>query len=154
MVGGNKMNAVKLVPRLTEKSYGLSSAKQHVYVFDVERSANSHTIKRAVEAEFRVGVIGVRVVNVKGKSKRTIANKGRKVYQGHEAAAKKAYVTLKQGDSLPFFASIEEEEKKQQQTQARLDKAIEKQDAKEAKEGAKKEKRGILRGKRTDKEEK
>jgi large subunit ribosomal protein L23 len=144
------MSPVKLVPRLTEKSYGLSAAKKHVYVFDVDADANVHTIKRAVEAEFKVGVSSVNVVNVKGKAKRTIANKGRKVYQGRTSAAKKAYVTLKVGDSLPFFASLEEEEKKQQQTQAKLEKAMEKQDAKETK----KEKRSILRGKRTDQEEK
>lgn len=148
------MSVTGLVPRLTEKSYGLSGAKKHVYVFDVDLTANAHTVKRAVEAEFKVGVTSVNLINVKGKAKRTIANKGRKVYQGRVAAAKKAYVTLKEGDSLPFFASIEEEEKKQQQTQAKMEKAMEKQDAKEAKEEAKKEKRGILRGKRADKEEK
>lgn len=126
-----------LLPRLTEKTYGLSSAASQVYVFDVETSANKHSVARAVEAQFEVKVTSVNIANNKGKAKRTIAKKGRKVYSGKEAASKKAYVTLKPGDSLPFFAAIEEEEKKQEKTQAQMEKAMEKQEAKEAKASAK-----------------
>lgn len=127
-----------LQPRLTEKTYGLSNSKNRVYVMDVDRDLNKHAIKRAVESQFEVVVTGVNVVNNKGKSKRTIAKKGRKVYAGREAATKKAYVTLKAGQVLPFFDAIEEEEKKQEATQAKMEKAMEKQEAKEAKTEAKK----------------
>lgn len=122
-----------LQPRLTEKTYGLSSAKSAVYCFDVEPGANSHSVKRAVEAQFEVKVASVRVLNQKGKSKRSIVKKGRKVYAGREAASKKAYVTLAAGQNLPFFQAIEEEEQKQAETQAKMEKAMEKQEAKEAK---------------------
>ncbi len=132
------MKTLALQPRLTEKTYGLSSAKNAVYCFDVDASANKHGVKRAVEAQFEVGVESVKILNQKGKAKRTIAKKGRKVYAGREALAKKAYVTLAAGQNLPFFEAIEEEEKKQEQTQAKMEKAMEKQEAKEAKSDAKK----------------
>lgn len=131
------MKVLDLQPLLTEKTYGLASAKNQVYVFDVDTSANKHSVTRAVEAQFKVTVTGVRLANNKGKAKRTIAAKGRKVYTGREAASKKAYVTLKAGDSLPFFQAIEEEEAKQAKTQAQMEKALEKKDAKEAKSEAK-----------------
>lgn len=132
------MKTLALQPRLTEKTYGLSSAKNAVYCFDVDASANKHSVKRAVEAQFEVQVQNVHLLNQKGKAKRTIAKKGRKVYAGREAQAKKAYVTLVEGKNLPFFEAIEEEEKKQEQTQAKMEKALEKQEAKEAKSEAKK----------------
>lgn len=131
------MKTLSLQPRLSEKTYGLSSAKNQIYVFDVDSRANRHSVARAVESQFEVSVTKVNILNQKGKAKRTIAKKGRKVYAGREATTKKAYVTLKAGDSLPFFAAIEEEETKQAETQAKMEKAMEKQEAKDAKAEAK-----------------
>jgi large subunit ribosomal protein L23 len=124
--------SIVLKPRMSEKAYGVSQ-ERNVYIFDVPTSANKQTVSQAVQAQFEVGVASVRIMNSKGKAKRTIASKGRKVYKGRNNTVKKAYVTLKQGHSLPFFAAVEEAEQKEKVTQEKVSKAIEKQTAKEAK---------------------
>jgi len=101
-----------LQPRLSEKAYGLSQT-HNVYVFDVPRNANRLSIAAAVTAQFDVTVVSVNVTNRKGKAKRTVAKGGRRTVSGSQTALKKAYVVLKKGDSLPFFASVAEEEAKQ-----------------------------------------
>ncbi|HUD08436.1 MAG TPA: 50S ribosomal protein L23 [Candidatus Saccharimonadales bacterium] len=115
-----------LRPRLSEKAYGLSQT-QNVYVFDVPRSANRHSIAAAVTAQFEVTVVNVNVTNHKGKSKRTISKGGRRTVSGKQTAVKKAYVILKKGDSLPFFASIAEEEAKQKVADEKAAKAAAKE---------------------------
>jgi large subunit ribosomal protein L23 len=119
-------------PRMSEKTYGMS--QNGVYVFDVPGSANKHSVARAVASQFEVTVLGVNITNVKGKSTRTIRKKGRRAVTGQRANVKKAYVTLKEGDKLPFFQEIEEQEKKQAEAQAKADKAAEKAAKKAKKE--------------------
>ena len=63
---------------------------------------------RAVASQFDVTVTDVNIANVKGKAKRTISAKGRRVSKGRQNDVKKAYVTLKVGDKLSIFAAIEE----------------------------------------------
>lgn len=127
-----------LKPRLSEKTYAQSLNR--VYAFEVPRDVNKHTIARAVEAQFDVKVLEVNVANKPGKAKRTVTRGGRRVANGREAASKKAYVTLAEGSSLPFFAAIEEAEEKQADTQAKVEKVAAKTAAKEAKKEAKEEK--------------
>ena len=134
-----------LKPRMSEKAYAVSQ-QHNVYVFDVPSEINKHSIARAIEAQFEVSVTTVRVANIKGKSKRTIAKKGRAVYKGHNVDVKKAYVTLKQGDSLPIFAAVEEAEAKEKATEEKVAKAIDKQAKKEAKPA----RRGLLRTKKEE----
>ena len=98
-----------LRPRLSEKTYGLAVGKT-VYVFDVPAEANKHTVAAAVAAQFGVTVMDVNIANIKGKAKRTIRKGGRPV-QGQRSDIKKAYVTLKQGDKLPFFDEPEADKK-------------------------------------------
>lgn len=124
-----------LKPKLSEKTYAQSANR--VYAFEVPRDVNKHTVARAVEAQFDVKVTEVNIANKRGKAKRTISQGGRRVAQGRDAATKKAYVTLAEGNSLPFFAAIEEAEEKQADTQAKVEKATEKAAAKEAKKGSK-----------------
>ncbi len=62
--------AIALKPRLNEKTYGLAASR--VYVFDVDRSVNKHSIARAVESQFEVKVIEVNTTNIHGKSKPVI----------------------------------------------------------------------------------
>lgn len=95
-----------LKPRLSEKTYALSQLR-NTYVFDVPTDANKLEIANAVEAQFKVTVMTVNVANVKGKVKRTVRKGGRPV-AGRRANGRKAYVTLKAGDSLPVFAAVEE----------------------------------------------
>src|SRR5438128_1438309 len=100
--------SVILKPKLSEKTYAMSV--KGVYAFEVPRDANKHTVARAVESQFEVKVIEVNISNHHGKAKRTISQGGRRVANGREAATKKAYVTLAEGNSLPFFNAIEEAE--------------------------------------------
>ena len=129
---------IVLKPKLSEKTYAQSLNR--VYAFEVPRDVNKHTVARAVEAQFDVKVTEVNIINSKGKAKRTISKGGRRVANGREAAVKKAYVTLAEGNSLPFFAAIEEAEEKQTETQAKVEKVVAKSAAKEAKKEAKAEK--------------
>lgn len=128
---------ITLKPRLNEKTYGLAASR--VYVFDVDRSVNKHSIARAVEAQFDVTVTEVNTANIAGKSKRTINLTGRRLKnaEGSRPSFKKAYVTLAEGNALPFFDAIEEEEQKEQAAQEQFDKAAAKQAAKDEKAAAK-----------------
>jgi large subunit ribosomal protein L23 len=97
---------IVLKPGLSEKAYMLSEAK-NTFVVLVPTSASRDLIAKAVQAQFNVTVTNVNIVNVKGKTKRTVRKNGRPV-MGKRSDVKKAYVTLKAGDKLPFFAEIEE----------------------------------------------
>jgi len=99
-----------LRPRMSEKAYGLSQVR-NTYIIDVPADANKDTVAKAVAAQFGVTVATVNIIVAKGKTKRTVRKGGRPT-MGQRSDIKKAYVTLKQGDSLPFFAEIEEEVKK------------------------------------------
>lgn len=126
---------ITLKPKLSEKTYAQSLSR--VYAFEVPTDVNKHTVARAVESQFEVKVTEVNITNYKGKAKRTVSKGGRRQAQGREAAFKKAYVTLAEGNSLPFFAAIEEAEEKQADTQAKVEKAVSKSAAKEAKKESK-----------------
>lgn len=86
-------------PLITEKGTEL---KDHAnqYVFEVTRDANKIEIKRAIETLFRVTVLQVRTISVKGKEKRV----GR--FVGRTPDWKKAVATLKEGDSIEFFEGV------------------------------------------------
>src|SRR5690348_1770353 len=100
-----------LRPRLSEQTYALAQ-QNRVYVFDVPKDANKHTVARAVAAQFEVTVESVNLANIKGKAKRTYSITGRRrgLNDGTRSDIKKAYVKLIKGDSLPVFAAIEESE--------------------------------------------
>lgn len=97
-----------LKPRISEKAYAQSQTG-NVYVFVVPGDANKVTVAEAVTAQFNVTVTEVNVMNVKGKVKRTVRKGGRQT-MGRDSDFKKAYVTLKEGDSIAVFAAVEEAE--------------------------------------------
>jgi len=101
--------ALALKPRMSEKTFGLSEVR-NTYTFDVPGDANKHSVARAVAAQFEVTVEKVNIINVKGKAKRTVRKGGRPV-AGRRSDVKKAYVTLKEGDKLPIFATEEDDKK-------------------------------------------
>ncbi len=125
--------SIVLKPRLFEKSYAQS--QNGVYVFDVAKSANKHAIARAVEAQFEVKVVSVNTTNIQGKAKRTISVMGKRMrnQEGNRSDIKKAYVTLAEGQRLPFFDAAEEAEEKQTKLQTKIDEAAAKQAEKAAK---------------------
>lgn len=131
-----------LKPRLSEKTFGLANAKT-VYVFDVPSGANKQTVARAIAAQFEVTVINVNMLNVKGKAKRTVRKGGRAV-AGSQSDRKKAYVTLKKGDKLPFFQTEEDKDKKDKKADKKPEKATLTAD-KTVKTEARSAHRGLLR---------
>ncbi len=114
-----------LIPRISEKTYGLSAVR-NVYTLDVPGDSTKHTVARAVAAQFGVTVETVRIVNVKGKVKRTV-RKGARPSTGSRSDVKKAYVTLKAGDSLPFFETEEVDDKEAKKADKAAKKAVKKE---------------------------
>lgn len=82
-----------LRPIITEKSVTLSA--ENKYTFAVDPKANKLEIRGAIESIFKVKVLKVNTLNVKGKPTRW----GRR-YKGHKSDWKKAVVTLKEGDKI------------------------------------------------------
>ena len=85
-------------PVVTEKSIGMM--ENNKYVFKVALKANKIEIKKAVEEIFKVKVVDVNTVRVKGKEKRM----GRSV--GKTSDYKKAIVQLAEGDSIEIFEGL------------------------------------------------
>jgi large subunit ribosomal protein L23 len=81
---------------LTEKSSRLREQGNKV-IFEVLSTANKIQIKSAIETLFKVGVIEVNTMNMRGKEKR--------MGRGYARLRnwKKAIVTLKPGDAIQFF---------------------------------------------------
>jgi len=95
MISEARLLQVILAPHVSEK--GTLSAENHnTMVFKVAGNATKAEVKAAVQKLFEVGVIGVRTLNVKGKTKRT----GQRV--GRRSDWKKAYVSLAEGDDIDF----------------------------------------------------
>ena len=70
------------------------------YVFEVDKRANKHAIKEAVERVFNVKVDEVRTMIVPGKIKR----QGR--YEGKSSTWKKAVVRLKDKQVIGMFENM------------------------------------------------
>ena len=85
-----------LGPHISEKSTVMAELDSQV-AFKVARDATKPEIKEAVESLFKVQVRDVQVLNVKGKTKRSVRGKTRK-----RSDWKKAYVRLEQGQEIDF----------------------------------------------------
>lgn len=86
-------------PVISEKS--VAQTERNNYTFAVKRDANKFQIKAAVEAEFKVVVIGVRVMWVKSKQKR----RGRQTL-GTVPGWRKAVVTIAAGQKIELFEAV------------------------------------------------
>lgn len=84
-------------PHFSEKAANVAEANRQV-VLRVARDATKPEIKTAVEELFKVRVEEVRVLNVKGKQRRTRYGTGRR------SDWKKAYVRLAEGQDIDFTA--------------------------------------------------
>ncbi|MGA7122473.1 MAG: 50S ribosomal protein L23 [Polyangiaceae bacterium] len=87
---------------LTEKANQLRERDNQV-VFEVARAANKVQIKDAVQRLFKVRVTDVNTMILRGKDRRM--GRGYSKTQNW----KKAIVTLKEGDSIDFFAETSEQ---------------------------------------------
>jgi len=83
--------------RMSEKA-ALLQENENTYTFKVDRRANKIEIRQAVEKFFKVKVLDVRTANCAGKAKRR-----RRADAGRTAHWKKAFVRLKDGDSLDLL---------------------------------------------------
>jgi large subunit ribosomal protein L23 len=83
-------------PLITEKAERNREANRS-FAFEVHREATKIQVKQAVEKLFNVHVITVRTAVARGKNKRV----GRSI--GRRSNWKKAFVTLKDGDTIALF---------------------------------------------------
>ncbi len=83
-------------PILTEKSNYQADALNR-YTFEVDRRANKLQVRDAVERIFKVKVLEVNMIHVRGKKRRF----GRII--GRTSDWKKAVVTLAPGESIKLF---------------------------------------------------
>lgn len=90
-----RLYKVLLGPVVSEKAAAAGDASNQV-VFKVLANASKLEIKAAIQALFNAKVESVRVLNVKGKTKRTRYGVGTK------SDWKKAYVRLEQGQEIDF----------------------------------------------------
>lgn len=88
-----------LAPIITEKSMYLKE-KYNQVSFWVDPLANKIEIKKAVEDIFKVKVLDVQTIKVKGKPKGGFRNPGR------TSIRKKAIVRLAEGQTIDFFETL------------------------------------------------
>ncbi|MFN8277649.1 MAG: 50S ribosomal protein L23 [Chitinophagales bacterium] len=96
------MNNVLIKPIITEKSTKLGE-KLNRYAFRVNRDANRLEIKKAIENMYAVTVEDVNTAVIPGKLKMRYTKKG--IAKGMKPAYKKAYVTLKEGQTIDFYGN-------------------------------------------------
>ena len=85
-------------PNVTEKSTSLSDFNK--VVFKVDKGANKKSIIRSIEKIFKVNVIKINTINIKGKNK-LVKNK-----KSFKPGYKKAIVTLKKGQSIDLATGL------------------------------------------------
>jgi large subunit ribosomal protein L23 len=98
-VSATDLHDILLRPVISEKS--VAETERNNYTFAVAREANKFQIKAAVEAEFKVTVLGVRVMSVQPKQKR----RGRR-QMGTVPGWRKAVVTIAAGDKIELFEAV------------------------------------------------
>ena len=85
-------------PNITEKSTSLSEFNK--VVFKVNKGASKDSIKRSIEKIFKVNVIKINTINLKGKTK-LVRNK-----RAYKPGYKKAIITLKKGQNIDLATGI------------------------------------------------
>ena len=85
-------------PTITEKATSLSEFNK--IVFKVHEGASKNSIKKNIEKIFKVNVVKINTINLKGKTK-MVRNK-----KAYKSGYKKAIVTLKKGQSIDLATGI------------------------------------------------
>jgi large subunit ribosomal protein L23 len=86
-------------PVISEKS--MDGAREKIYTFEVATDSNKTEIKKAVEEIFKVEVVSVNTVTLKGKEKRV------GVHIGNRPERKKAIVKLSEKSKpIEFFEGM------------------------------------------------
>lgn len=89
------MKGLILKPVISEKSMNL--AARNTYMFEVPLTTNKIEVARAVKETFKVDPVTVRTAVTKGKVKQLRGIKGQR------SSIKKAFVTIKKGQSIKAF---------------------------------------------------
>ena len=85
-------------PNITEKSTSLSEFNK--VVFKVHKGSSKNSIKKSIEKIFKVNVIKINTINLKGTTK-MIRNK-----KTFKSGYKKAIITLKKGQSIDLTTGV------------------------------------------------
>ncbi len=92
-LGALRSRKIIISPRITEKASFVAENK-NTYVFNIHPDASSRDVSRSIEALYKVTPQDVRTVRIPSK-KVTVRGK-----RGVTSGGKKAYVTLKKGDTI------------------------------------------------------
>ena len=90
-----RMHQILVSPHVSEKA-ALLADDQNQHVFKVLSTATKLEVKQAVEGMFNVKVDKVRILNIKGKTKRFGGRLGKR------SDLRKAYVTLMPDNDIDF----------------------------------------------------
>ena len=124
-------------PIATEKAY--HEQTKRTYMFNVPAGASKQSVAQQVADQYKVTVLGVRIVIRKGKA--TKFSRGKHAYPGTTYRQDKriAYVTLKEGDKIKVFDEepVEEEKPADKKADKKAEKAAEKAAKKADKKGDK-----------------
>ena len=90
-------------PILTEKASALTE-KSNRFTFRVDHRANKLQIKSAIEKMYGVNIIALNTMVVVGKLKSRNTKGG--MVSGRSPKYKKAIVTLKDGETIDYYANI------------------------------------------------
>src|SRR5713226_942454 len=97
-------------PYISEKSMELS--RDGLYTFEVPLNSTKQMIAKIVAEKFKVEVIGVRTINIKGKRKLQRSRKG----YFNEKDLKKALVRIKKGQKIAMFENLGEQSSRASRT--------------------------------------
>ncbi|TEU15641.1 MAG: 50S ribosomal protein L23 [Anaerolineales bacterium] len=95
------MHVYEVIKRPIDTEKTRYQAEEGKYTFEVDRRANKHQVKEAVEGIFDVEVLSVNTINVPAKRGRY----GRRVVT-RRPAWKKAIVTLAPGERIDVFDGV------------------------------------------------
>ena len=90
-------------PILTEKASALTE-KSNRFTFRVDHRANKLQIKQAIEQMYGVSIVALNTMVVLGKAKSRNTKAG--LVTGRSPKYKKAIVTLKDGETIDYYANI------------------------------------------------
>lgn len=89
---------IVIKPVITEKSLRLANTN-NTYTFVVQTTSNKDQIKESVEKLFSVNVVSIRTVTNQKEKSRT----GKKRMSVITGKTKKAFITLKEGQTIDLF---------------------------------------------------
>ena len=90
-------SSVIIRPHITEKAFAAS--QRNVYTFEIQPTANKYEVKAAIQAIYNVVPKKVRIVNRRPRVVRSLMRSK----PMHKSGMSKAYVYLKEGDTINFM---------------------------------------------------